>query len=274
MKIKRAVSLLTLEKIKDIDYLFYLLNKNNINYIELPITLLFKNFKYNKRKAYNFLKKLKKHKLSVSSIQSIFYGKNYNILNKKHHSRIISHIEKVCKISKKLNAQNLIFGSPKNRIKNNLTISEADKISIQIFKKITVICKRYKINFCLEPNARIYGCDYINKLSEAYKILKKVNKKNFLINIDTGNISLEENLNLLPKLQNKHIGNFQLSEKNLKKIKIKNKKHYLILKEFNLKNNFVSLEQLNIKKNSVSQEIIKFNKILNRLDDKYKKNNI
>lgn len=269
LKIKRAVSLLILKNYdKDINYLLECCNKNKINYIEVPLTYIFKNFKYNKSIADKFIKKLNRYDIKVSSVQSIFFGKKFNIFNKSQHNQILNHLKKVCIISKKLNAKNIIFGSPKNRIKGNLSKQEAEKISINIFKKFSVLCKKYNINFCLEPNAKSYGCDFITKLSEAKKIVKKVNYRNFLINVDTGNIFQEDNINSLPKIKNKNVGNYQISEKNLGKINEKNIKHQTILKKFRPIDSYVSIEQKGLSRKYIIQEIKKFNKIVDRLDAK------
>lgn len=268
-KIKRAVSLLILKNYnKDINYLLDCCKKNRINYIEIPLTLIFKNFIFNKSVADKFIKKLIKYDIKVSSVQSIFFGKKFNIFNKSQHKQILNHLRKVCIISKKLGAKNIIFGSPKNRIKGTLSKQDAEKISINIFKKISILCYKYNINFCLEPNAKSYGCDFINKLNEANKILKKVNYRNFLINVDTGNIFQEHNVNSLPKIKNENVGNYQISEKKLGKLNKKNTKHQRILEKFSPIDSFVSMEQKGLSRRNILQEIRKFNKIVDRLDVK------
>ena len=201
-------------------------------------------------------------------MQSIFFGKKFNIFNKSQHKQILNHLRKVCIISKKLGAKNIIFGSPKNRIKGTLSKQDAEKISINIFKKISILCYKYNINFCLEPNAKSYGCDFINKLNEANKILKKVNYRNFLINVDTGNIFQEDNVNSLPKIKNENVGNYQISEKKLGKLNKKNTKHQRILEKFSPIDSFVSMEQKGLSRRNILQEIRKFNKIVDRLDVK------
>ena len=269
LKIKRAVSLLILKNYdKDINYLLDCCKKNNIDYIEIPLTLIFKNFIFNKSVADKFIKKLIRYDIKVSSVQSIFYGKKFNIFNKSQHKQILNHLRKVCIISNKLGAKNMIFGSPKNRTKGKLSKQEAEKISINIFKKISILCNKYNINFCLEPNAKSYGCDFINKLSEAKKILKKVNYRNFLINVDTGNIYQEDDINSLPKIKNENVGNYQISEKKLGKINEKNTKHQAILKKFRPIDSFVSMEQKGLSRRNILQEIKKFNKIVDMLDAK------
>ena len=116
MKYKIAISLLALNNINNIERFFKLLNQNNIKYIELPISKIFKNYEFNKNKLLKFKNLLNKYDLKVSSIQSIFFGRTeLNIFNTSQNKLIIEHLIKVLKISKFLGAKNLIFGSPINR---------------------------------------------------------------------------------------------------------------------------------------------------------------
>ena len=47
---KLSFSLLALENVDNLDYLFSLLKKEKIQYIELPITKFFPNYKFEKKK--------------------------------------------------------------------------------------------------------------------------------------------------------------------------------------------------------------------------------
>ena len=71
---------------------------------------------------------------------------------------------------------------------------------INIFKKLKPNLEKSKVFVSIEPNPRIYGCNFINKLSDAYRVIKKVRSKNVRIQIDTGCMSLEkENFNQIEK---------------------------------------------------------------------------
>ena len=265
MTIRLAVSLLALKSIHNLHQFLLTVKKEKISFLELPITKIFSNFNYNKRKLNLFNNILKKYSLKISSIQSIFFGKeDLNIFDKNKHIEIILHIKKVIKIAKFFKAKNLIFGSPINR-KLNLQTRQKKIIGEIILTKIVKLCEKNDLVFCIEPNAKYYGCNYINTTNQALKLIKKLSLKNFLINVDTGNISLEEKKLLNFKKQSKYFGNYQISEKDLISLTDGKVKHVKILKGFDVKNKIISLEMNKIDINNLKLDIKKFKKIVKNL---------
>ena len=266
MNNKLSVSLLALNNINHIDEFLLVLRKENIKYIELPISKITKNYDYKGKDLINFKKKLKENLIKVSSVQAIFYGKNnLNIFNISHHKDIIKHLKKVFLIAKSIGAKNIIFGSPKNRfIKKKIKI-KTENIAINFFKKIGKLCKKNNLFFCIEPNSKFYNCNFINTIKEAIILIKKINSKHILINADTGNINLEkENLSNLT-LNKNHFRNFQISEKNLIPISRGSTPHVKILKNFDTTKRHISLEMLNVDIKNLKKEVIKFKNMIKKL---------
>ena len=266
MNTNLAVSLLALKKIDDLDNFLKILKNEKIQFLELPITKIFSNFNYNKKKLNSLNNILNKYSLKISSVQAIFYGQEeLNIFNKKKHNKIILHIKKVIKITKFFKAKNLIFGSPINRKINIQAKSKQIKNGEIILQKIIKLCEKNNLFFCIEPNAKHYGCNYINTINQALNLVKKIPSKNFLINADTGNISLEEKKFLNYKKQKKYFGNFQISEKNLVSLTKGKVNHVKILNCFDVKNKIISLEMNKIDINIFQSQIKKFKKIIKNI---------
>ena len=254
-----SFSLLALDNLDDLDALFSLLRKKKITFVELPITKFFPKYKIEKKKI-NFLKrKLQKYNLKISSVQSIFHQTNLNIFDKHKKKEIHKHLNKIIKICDNLNVSNIIFGSPKNRRKGKLKKKEADKIFSKILFNISKKLIKKRINFCIEPNARYYGCDYLFRYSQVLNFIKRLNVNNVHINFDTGNAKLENDY--LSK-NTQHIKNFQISEKNLKELNIKNHKHLNYLNSLINNKSFISLEMLNIKFQKIEKNLDNFNFII------------
>ena len=260
---KLAVSLLALEKKKDLIKFLEILNKEKIGYIELPISKISKNYSYDETKLAKFKNILKEYSIKVSSIQSIFYNKNnWNIFDKKKHKFILNHLTKIFRIAKYFSAKNIIFGSPKNRKFNK---NDKEKDILAFFNEVAKIANKFDINFCIEPNARYYDCNYINNTDEAIKLVKLVNNKKFLINADTGNIFLEKDRCAAVKKNANLIANFQLSEKKLLSLSKGKINHLKILRNFTIKDQFISLEMLNTNFFELRNNVIKFKKILSKV---------
>ena len=187
-----------------------------------------------------------------------------NVLNSNDEDKVLNHLKKINLFCKKLKIKNIIFGSPTNRVRTNLSLNDANRNFIKILKKISVDLRKKKLNFCIEPNSKFYKCNYINNTNQALNLLKKNKIKNVYINFDTGNALLEKDYVKVNKFDQKYFKNFQISEKNLKEIK-NHKKHVSLLKKFNLENKYLSLEMLNIDLNKIRKNLKKFKLIASNI---------
>jgi len=258
MNIKLSLSLLALENFYELEKFLSILKRNRIKYVELPISKILPKYKVDKKKIKFFLKTLKKYKIKVSSVQAIYYGKNLNVLNSAQFKKNFDHLKQIIRISKLLKVNNIIFGSPLNRKKNNLSLKKSNKNFQKLLSKIDNILSKNKIYFLIEPNSKHYKCDYLINTNEVLNFLKKNNFKNIFINLDTGNALLENDKILINKRDKQYFKNFQISEKNLLGLSSNKEKHKKILRKFILKNNFISLEMLNIDINKLDNNIKKF----------------
>jgi sugar phosphate isomerase/epimerase len=266
MKNRLSVSLLALNDFSKLDDFLDLMKKNDIRYIELPITKILPNYEIDKGKIKNFLKKISRYKIKISSVQAIFHKKKLNVLKIDDHEKIIKHLSKILLIAKLLKTKNLIFGSPKNRIKRDLSNQDAFKIFKNLLGKIQSKLIKNNMNFCIEPNSKYYGCDFILNSSDALKFINYAKIKNLAINFDTGNALLEKDKMKILKKHQKYFKNFQVSEKDLLSLKKDTKRHKQLLRKFDIKKQFISLETLNVNLKDLKKDITLFKSItgLNR----------
>ena len=261
MKNKLSVSLLALNNFSELDDFLNTLQQNNIRYIELPITKILPKYEIDKKKINKFLSRISKYRIKISSVQAIFYKKKFNVLNPKDHKEIIKHLNRILIIASLLKTKNIIFGSPKNRIKGKISSQLAFTIFKDLLKKIQPKLVKNKFNFCIEPNSKFYGCDFIINSSEALKFIDFSKIKNIGINFDTGNAFLEKDNIKITKNNKKYFKNFQVSEKNLVSLNKNIKKHKRLLQKFDIKSQFISLEILNLNLKKLKRNIILFKSI-------------
>lgn len=152
------------------------------------------NWDYNKCKEYY-------NGLNVYSIQSLLYGIDIQIF--KEQERFIEHISKVVDFASSVGAKILIFGSPKQRLWSGESY-------INMFKKIGDICNEKDIIFCIEHNSTKYGCNWGTTLQEVCNIVKNIDHHNIKINLDTGNMIME-NEYISNNLDISLIGHIQIS---------------------------------------------------------------
>lgn len=124
--------------------------------------------------------------IKVYSLQSLTYGiDNMHIFE--NTDFFIKHMTNVINIAKKNNIRVLVFGCPKNRY---IKTSDDKNHFINIFRVLGDLCTP-DIFICIEPNAKEYGCNFINNINEAGEIVTEINHNNIKMMIDSGNIIME-----------------------------------------------------------------------------------
>lgn len=213
--------------------------------LEIAPTMLIKEEPYNKieelKKTVDNLKD--KYGLSISSMQSIWYGKSGNIFNKNDAIEFIDYTKKAIDLANSIGCNNLVFGCPKNRI---IPENQKEEDIVYFFKEIGDYAYLKNTVLSLEPNPAIYGTNFINYTNEAFEFVKKVASKGFMVNVDFGTIiANNEDLNVI--YNNIHLVNhIHISEPNLNLIEEReeHKKLAEFLKE-NKYDKFISIEMKN-----------------------------
>lgn len=213
-----------------------------IKYIELVPPKYNWNYEYVKQ-IYN---------REIYSIQSLLFNKDIQVFQQQE--LFISYIKEILIFCKNVNAKVLVFGSPKQRIYSGEYI---DNLFIQIGE----LCKEYDILFCIEHNSKSYGCNWMTTFKDVYNFVKKINHPNIKINLDIGNLIMENEI-LNNNIDINYIGHVQISFPYLEDynnnydniiidtiniIKSKNYKYKYSLEVLKTKNNFNNIiEFINI----------------------------
>ena len=231
-----------------------LLKKNKIKNLEFAPSLLLQNNLKNKN-LIDTRKFWHKKKIKLYSMQSILYGVNNCFIfgDKKQRFNFIKEIFKKIDLAKKLGVKVIVFGSPFNKKRFKKKKFILDKIFISTFKKIALYANNKKIYFCLEANPKIYKSEYLNYTNEALKVVKIINNKYLMINLDLGTIiQNKERIDNLINQNIKYIKHVQISVPYLLNVlKHKKKINELIkLLKFNKYKNNISIEMTRPKKNT------------------------
>lgn len=218
------------------------LKEKEFNGIEIAPTILIKENPYDKiEEAKKLVKEIKeKYGLEISSMQSIWYGKQGNIFNKEEAKLFIEYTKKAIDFASAINCKNLVFGCPKNR---NIPDDKTEDDITYFFKELGEYAKERGTVLSIEPNPTIYGTNFINYTKQAFEFVKKIDSQGVKVNIDFGTIiENKEDLNVI--FENIDLVNhIHISEPNL--VKIKQREEHVELFEF-LKNidynKYVSIE--------------------------------
>ena len=136
---------------------------------------------------------------SVYSIQSLLYNSSINIF--KEQEEFISTISRI--LDQNSSVKVLIFGSPKNRVYNN-------EECITMFKRIGELCSHKNVFFCIEHNSSKYDCNWNTTFKDVYEFVKSVNHPNIKVNLDIGNLIMEDE-SLLESFDIEYVKHIQIS---------------------------------------------------------------
>jgi sugar phosphate isomerase/epimerase len=195
----------------NLEYVIPLLKSNHIKYIDVAPSLL-----HNKNKPIN-IEEVNKFYLNngieFAGMQSLLFGApNISIFDGYENKCILNkYLEYNFFLAKNFKIQNLVFGSPKNRIINDFNKFNLQKAKT-IFKELSHLAKQYSCIICFEPNPKEYGCNFITNTFEAIEFVKSINSPNLKINLDISTTILNnEDLDLIFKLGNEYIQHVHIS---------------------------------------------------------------
>lgn len=180
------------------EQIYGLMKKYAFSGLEIAPTLIFPENPYSQiTNAKKWADEIKsKYNFIVSSMQSIWYGRQEMIFGSESERRfLIEYTKEAINFAEAIGCKNLVFGSPKNRLYSN----DSDyKIGIDFFRTIGDYAIKHNTIIAMEANPSIYGTNYINYTKSAIELIKVVNSKGFMLNLDIGTIiENKENIDVL-----------------------------------------------------------------------------
>ena len=157
------------------------------------------------------------YNLSISSLQSIWFGRNEKMFgNFEERNFLINYTKKTVDFASALECKNIVFGCPKNR---NIKSDEDYKNAVEFFKILANYAFSKNTVISIEPNPSIYNTNFINDTKSAIDLIYNVNSDGFKLNLDIGTIiQNDENIEeLIGKVE--LINHIHISEPYLELIK-------------------------------------------------------
>ena len=152
----------------------------------------------------------------VPSMQSIWYGRTEKIFGTPEERKILlDYTKKAIDFASAIGCKNLVFGCPRNRV---IGSEDNEEIAIGFFRELGDYAFEKGTVVGMEANPPMYQTNYINDTKSALRLIKKVDSKGFLLNLDVG--TMIENKEDVSELcgQIKYVNHVHISEPGLKKI--------------------------------------------------------
>lgn len=201
--------------------IYDLMKKYNYTGLEIAPTRIFPKIPYEQNIAAAKWKTelLEKYGFEIPSMQSIWFGRQEKLFDSaEQRNTLIEYTKKAIDFAASIECKNLVFGCPKNR---NLPNGQTFDIEVQakdFFKTIGDYAFSHNTVVGMEANPPIYQTNYINTTKEALELIKRVDSKGFLLNLDVG--TMIENGESVEILENhaQYINHVHVSEPRLKYI--------------------------------------------------------
>ena len=110
--------------------------------------------------------------------------------DEENRQETLAYLEDFIGLAGKLGAQIMVFGSPKNRQRGDMSSDEADAIASDFFGALGDRSQKDKVYFCVEPNATDYACDYVVNAQQGIDLVKKVANPGFQLHLDIACMAL------------------------------------------------------------------------------------
>ncbi len=135
---------------------------------------------------------IEKKGLEIPALQAILFDKpELQVFgDSETQSLLIAHLGMVAALANTLGAQILVFGSPKNRNRGDLSTEQAFAEGVNFFRRVGEVCIEHGTKLCLEPNPSCYDCNFMTHWHEVSEMVLKVSHPGVCLHLDTACITL------------------------------------------------------------------------------------
>lgn len=172
----------------------------------------------NSENALEVRAQLQRAGFQVPALQAILFDKPELQLfgNDDSRKQLLQHLQQVADLAQALGAPVLVFGSPKNRDRGELSYSEAFRTAADFFTSAAEVCHSRAVQLCLEPNPGVYHCNFMTRWEEVRDMVEQVARPGIGIHLDTACIALEGgSVEKAIKACQSKISHFHVTEENL-----------------------------------------------------------
>jgi len=101
-----------------------------------------------------------------------------------NRAECLRYLQEFIVLAGRMGAQKMVFGSPKNRQRGDMSYEDAFAIAKDFFTEIAKTAKENDVVFCLEPNAPQYNCDFVTNAKEGAELVRAVGRPGFGLHLD------------------------------------------------------------------------------------------
>lgn len=127
------------------------------------------------------------HGLAVSGIQSLLYGHpEFQVFDRDTWPAMHEHLASMIQLAHDLDTHIAVFGSPKNRIRGEISNTEANAMCGEFLSELLPALANCNVILTLEPNAPAYGADYLTHYADTVALSKLIGSPWIQPQVDSG----------------------------------------------------------------------------------------
>lgn len=121
------------------------------------------------------------------SLQSLLYGlPDLQVFGTtRQQTDLITHLARVAELAAAMQAKVLVFGSPKNRDRGDLTPAQAMQHAIRFFRQAGQACADAGVTLAIEANPSHYQCNFVTRWQEAEELVRACSHPGIGLHLDT-----------------------------------------------------------------------------------------
>jgi D-psicose/D-tagatose/L-ribulose 3-epimerase len=156
--------------------------------------------------------------VEITGMQSLLFGTSgFNVFGDTGtQEKMLEHLYAICRIGGELGATRIVFGSPRNRDRQNLSDETSQTVASEFFRKLGDRAEACGVMVCLEPNPPVYGSNFMINSFETERMVRLINHPAIRMQFDTGSVLInQEDPQAVLSSASPLIGHIHLSEPQL-----------------------------------------------------------
>lgn len=128
----------------------------------------------------------------IVAFQSMLFGRESMKIFEDEATRIetLDYLKRFTRLAGKMGAGVLVFGSPKNRQRGDMSYEQAFEVAKDFFNELGTVAVENNTCFCIEPNPTDYACDFVTNTQQGIDLVTAVNNPGFGLHLDIAGMTL------------------------------------------------------------------------------------
>lgn len=200
-----------------------LLQNLGVEYIEIAPTKLWQNPTIiDPNEVLAYVEFWRSYGIKIVAFQSMLFNRPDLRLfdDESKRQQTFTYLQDFTRLAGDMGAGVMVFGSPKNRQRGNVSIAAATQIAESFFAEIGKTAAEKGINFCIEPNAEQYACDFVTNAGQGIDLVNSVATAGFGLHLDIACMTLAgDDIEMSIKAAAPILGHFHISSPMLGDVK-------------------------------------------------------